>query len=101
MEEDRRFSNRLMKVLCEEWDKVNPDPWDTVNLNTLRSDTIYERLVNEGTEVPDDAMYEVIEDLKAGALIRATYIQNRDARHQHGNWTITWVDYDGLCDLLS
>ena len=40
MEEDRRFGNRLMKVLCEEWDKVNPDPWDTVTLNTLRSDTI-------------------------------------------------------------
>ena len=57
--------------------------------------------MNEGTEVPDDAMYEVIEDLKAGALIEATYIQSRDARHQHGNWTITWVDYDGLCDLLS
>ena len=93
MEEDRRFSNRLMKVLCEEWERVNP--------NTLHSKTIYERLVNEGTEVSDDAMYKVIEDLKAGALIEATYIQSRDARHQHGNWTITWVDYDGLCDLLS
>ncbi len=37
--EDRRFRNRLVAVLCEEWEKATPGP--------LPSEAIYERLVGE------------------------------------------------------
>ncbi|MDP8973347.1 MAG: hypothetical protein M3N45_09285 [Actinomycetota bacterium] len=87
--EDQRFRNRLVAVLCEEWEKATPGP--------LPSEAIYERLVGEGTEGEEGAISAVLEGLTNAGLITTTARHDRAARRKHGDWVISGVRTDLLC----
>jgi hypothetical protein len=87
--EDRQLKNRFMDVLCEEWEKASPE--------ILGSETIYERLVSEGTEVPDGALNEFLDGLRGEGLITAAGFHDREAVRKHGGWAISGVRTDLLC----
>ncbi len=87
--EQRRLNNRIIDLLCEEWEKTAP--------NTLASETIYERLLQEGEEIPDHAMDVLLGTLKRNGAIRGTAVHDREAARTHGGWYITGVNTGSLC----
>lgn len=84
-----------IKALICEWSKrveegLEPD-------NYLESDTIYERLVSEGVEVPDHAMSEILVELASSGQIKLTMDSRRSAEpRKYGSMTIHKVSRE-LC----
>ena len=89
MEEARRLRERIVEVLCEEWEKARP--------GILQSETIYERLVAEGEEVPDGMINEILTALNNTGAIRAGGLHGREEIRKHGAWAISEVRADLLC----
>ncbi len=86
---EQRLGDRIVDVLCEEWEKARP--------GILQSETIYERLVAEGEEVPDGAIDEVLTALKNTGAIGAAGMHDTEAVRKHGAWAISKVRTDMLC----
>lgn len=57
----------------------------------LRSEDIYDKLIQAGVEVPDMAMCGVLDKLRKEGLIKGSRYHNRDAVHKHGAYSIMWV----------
>ncbi len=87
---DESLEDRIIEVICEEWEKVAPD--------TLKSKTVYERLVAEGEHIPDYAMEETLKNLHDGGLIRAPGLHDTEAARKSSGRVITWVSTEGLCE---
>ena len=63
------LGGKIKAIICE-WSKrvkegTEPDSY-------LQSATIYERLINEGVEVPDHAMSEILVELAKNGQIKLT-----------------------------
>jgi hypothetical protein len=83
-----KLSDKVIEILCAEW---RPGV-------SLRSSEIYTRLIEDGVEVPDYAMSEVLEALNGGGLIKVPFDRpGEDAKRRHGDLTITYVD-PHLCE---
>lgn len=82
----REFTQYVVSIICSEW----------VRGSSLESSRIRELLDDQGIEVPDYAMSDVLEGLKG--LIRVPFRRhNEEARRKHGDFTIRGVD-PLLCD---
>ena len=87
MGEDLR--QKIIDIICEEW--PTPDGY-------LQSATIYERLINEGVEVPDRAMSAVLlRQAEDGRITLAVDTSHADDEvRRHGAMTIHHVSPE-LC----
>jgi hypothetical protein len=88
------LGGKIKAIICE-WSKrvkegSEPD-------QSLKSSTIYERLIGDGVEVPDHAMSEILVELAQGGQIKLTMDTkpSRDPR-KYGSMTIHSVGPD-LC----
>ena len=83
------FTRRAVEILVEEWERwwSKPPPKDYP-----KSDAIYERLVAEGWKVPDYALDELWEHLRAREQIKGSGWLGSDGWRMHGNWTFMGVN---------
>lgn len=81
---DRRLNNRIIDVLCEEWSKKSPTA-------LLESKTVYDRLVEEGEQVPDYAMDQLLSTLHKTGAISGSAVHDREAARTYGGWYISGV----------
>jgi hypothetical protein len=88
------LGGKIKAIICE-WSKRAKE--GTEPHEYLESATIYERLMNEGVEVPDHAMSEILVELAKGGQIKLTMDSrpSRDPR-KYGSMTIHSVGPD-LC----
>ncbi len=72
--------SQIIEIIRSNW------PNDTA---TLTSDTIYQQLLEQGVNVPDGSMLEVLEYLKRLGLIRVDWPLHSAAARIHGGVTIS------------
>ena len=88
------LGGKIEAIICE-WSKrvkegTEPDSY-------LQRATIYERLINEGVEVPDHAMSEILVELAKDGQIKLTFDTRRsDEPRKYGSMTIHKVSSE-LC----
>ena len=88
------LGGKIKAIICEWWNVVGEGSEPTEH---LESSTIYELLKNEGIEVPDHAMSEILVELAKGGQIKLTMDsrRSRDPR-KYGSMTIRSVSPE-LC----
>jgi hypothetical protein len=87
----RELAEKVRKVICEEWQDAG---------GSLYSAVIYQRLLEEGVEVPGYQMSAVLNAFKVGSLITASPAkpsQREESVREHGDFLITSVHSD-LCN---
>jgi hypothetical protein len=85
----RELADKVREVICEEWQGAG---------GSLYSATIYQRLLEEGVEVPGYQMSAVLNAFKVGSLITASLrTQREEDVREHGDFLITSVHSD-LCN---
>ncbi len=85
----RELAEKVREVICEEWQDVQ---------GSLYSAVIYQRLIEEGVEVPGYQMSAVLNAFKVGGLITASpRTQREEEVREHGDFLITSVHSD-LCN---
>lgn len=81
----------MMPVICEEWDSSSP---------RLHSSVIYERLVEDGEEIPDWAMADALDRLNGWFITpyisrRPSHVESEAAEfRKHGDMTVGDVNGD-------
>ena len=87
------FTRRAVQILSEEWER-----WSETSppKEYLKSKVIYERLVAEGWDVPDNALNDSWETEQ----IRGPRFLGRDGWRMHGNRRFMWVNPGILDDTL-
>ena len=79
----------VREVICEEWQGAG---------GSLYSAVIYQRLLEEGVEVPGYQMSAVLNAFKVGSLITASLRTQREEEvREHGDFLITSV-HSALCN---
>ena len=86
----RELAEKVREVICEEWQGQG---------GSLYSALIYERLLEEGVEVPGYQMSAVLNAFKVGSLITASLRTQREEEEvrKHGDFLIKSVHSD-LCN---
>jgi hypothetical protein len=85
----RELAEKVREVICEEWQGAG---------GSLYSAVIYERLLEEGVEVPGYQLSAVLNAFKVGSLITASLrTQREDEVRRHGDFLITSV-HSELCN---
>ncbi len=85
----RELSEKVREVICEEWQGQG---------GSLYSALIYERLLEEGVEVPAYQMSAVLNAFKVGSLTTASLRTQREEEvRKHGDFLIKSVHSD-LCN---
>jgi hypothetical protein len=87
----RELAEKVREVICEEWQGAG---------GSLYSAVIYQRLLEEGVEVPGYQMSAVLNAFKVGGLIAASpakLTQREEDVREHGDFLITSVHSD-LCN---
>jgi hypothetical protein len=85
----RELAEKVREVICEEWQGAR---------GSLYSAVIYQRLLEEGVEVPGYQMSAVLNAFKVGGLIAASLrLQREEDVREHGDFLITSVHSD-LCN---
>jgi hypothetical protein len=62
-----------------------------VGHQNIDSSEIYDKLIQRGIDIPENAMGEVFDSLKRRGLIRGIGKMNREEALRHGAYSITWV----------
>lgn len=70
----------VYRAIEDEWDNTRPPG----GVGTTDSETVYNRLVSEGVEVPTGAMNEILQDFHARGLIRGPGYHDRQGIQVHG-----------------
>ena len=80
------LGGKIKAIICEWWKLVGQGTEPPENLESF---TIYELLINEGVEVPDHAMSEILVELAQGGQIKLT-MDSRPSRNprKYGSMTI-------------
>jgi hypothetical protein len=91
----KTFERRAVEILLEEWERWLEKP---IPKNYLRSEPVYQRLVDKGWNVPDYDLDTLWKKLKAMEQIRGTGFIGRTQWAKHGNWQFRWVNPDILED---
>jgi hypothetical protein len=86
----RELAEKVRLLICEEWQGAG---------GSLYSGVIYQRLLEEGVEVPGYQMSAVLNAFKVGGLIAASLRTQREEEdvREHGDFLITSVHSD-LCN---
>ena len=85
----RELAEKVREVICEEWQGSG---------GSLYSGVIYQRLLDEGVEVPSYQISAVLNAFKVGDLITASLrTQREEDVREHGDFLITSVHSD-LCN---
>jgi hypothetical protein len=85
----RELAEKVREVICEEWQGAG---------GSLYSAVIYQRLLEEGVEVPSYQLSAVLNAFKVGSLITASHSPQREEDvREHGDFLITSVHSD-LCN---
>ena len=88
----RELAEKVREVICEEWQGAG---------GSLQSAVVYERLLEEGVEVPDYQMSAILNAFKVGGLITAPPGPQREEDvRKHGDLLIRGVSSD-LCNSSS
>jgi hypothetical protein len=88
----RELAEKVREVICEEWQGAG---------GSLQSAVVYERLLEEGVEVPDYQMSAILNAFKVGGLITAPPGSQREEEvRKHGDLLIQSVSSD-LCNSSS
>jgi len=90
----RELAEKVREVICEEWPSAG---------GSLESAVIYQRLFEEGVEVPGYQMSAILNAFKVGGLIAAplaTLPQREEDVRKHGDLLIRGVSSD-LCNSSS
>jgi len=86
------LAERVRQVICEEWQGAG---------GSLESAVVYQRLVEEGVEVPGYQMSAILNAFKVGGLITAPPGPQREEEvRKHGDLLIQGVSSD-LCNSSS
>ena len=82
------LAEKVREVICEEWQGAG---------GSLQSAVVYQRLLEEGVEVPDYQMSAILNAFKVGGLITAPPRPQREEDvRKHGDLLITCVS-PNLC----
>ncbi len=85
----RELAQKVREIICEEWQGAG---------GSLYSAVIYQRLLEEGVEVPGYQMSAVLNAFKVGSLITASLRTQREEEvREHGDFLITSV-HSALCN---
>ncbi len=85
----RGLAEKVREIICEEWQSAR---------GSLQSAVVYQRLLEEGVEVPDSQMSAILNAFKVGGLITAPPRPQREEDvRKHGDLLITGVRSD-LCN---
>jgi hypothetical protein len=85
----RELAEKVREVICEEWQGAG---------GSLYSAVIYQRLLEEGVEVPGYQMSAILNSFKVGGLITASLRTQREEEvREHGDFLITSV-HSELCN---
>ena len=85
----RELAEKVREIICEEWQVAG---------GSLYSAVIYQRLLEEGVEVPGYQMSAVLNAFKVGSLITASLRTQREEEvREHGDFLITSV-HSALCN---
>ena len=86
----RELAKRVREVICEEWEDAG---------GSLESAVVYQRLLEEGVEVPDYQMSAILNALRVGGLITVWLRPQRGEEEvrKHGDLLITGLSPE-LCD---
>ena len=85
----RQLAEKVREIICEEWQVAG---------GSLYSAVIYQRLLEEGVEVPGYQMSAVLNAFKVGSLITASLRTQREEEvRKHGDFMIKSVHSD-LCN---
>jgi len=89
----RELAEKVREVICEEWQSAG---------GSLQSAVVYQRLLEEGVEVPSYQMSAILNAFKVGGLITAPPCSQREEEEvrKHGDLLITSVSSD-LCNSSS
>ncbi len=87
-DDDRELAEKVREVICEEWEGA---------VGSLESAVVYQRLLEEGVEVPGYQMSAILNAFKVGGLITAPPgLQREEDVRKHGDLLITGVSSDLL-----
>ena len=90
----RELAEKVREAICEEWQGAG---------GSLESAVVYQRLLEEGVEVPGYQMSAILNAFKVGGLIAAPLAklpQREEDVRKHGDVLITSVSPD-LCNSYS
>ena len=88
----RELAEKVREVICEEWQGAG---------GSLHSALVYQRLLEDGVEVPGYQMSAILNAFKVGGLITAPPgFQREEEVRKHGDLLITSVSSD-LCTSSS
>ena len=86
--DSRELAEKVREVICEEWEGA---------VGSLESAVVYQRLLEEGVEVPSYQMSAILNAFKLGGLITAPLrSQSEEEVRKHGDLLIRGVSAD-LC----
>jgi hypothetical protein len=86
----RELAEKVRKVICEEWKRAG---------GSLESAVVYQRLLEEGLEVPNYQMSAIFNAFRVGRLITVLHRPQREEEvRRHGDLLISGVSPD-LCDF--
>jgi hypothetical protein len=88
----RELAEKVREVICEEWQGAG---------GSLQSAVVYQRLLEEGVEVPGYQMSAILNAFRVGNLIMAPLGPQREEDvRKHGDLLIRDVSFD-LCNSSS
>ena len=88
MHDARELAEKVREVICQEWEGA---------AGSLQSAVIYQRLLEEGVEVPGYQMSAILNAFRVGGLITAPLRpQSEEEVRKHGDLLIKGVSLD-LC----
>jgi hypothetical protein len=87
------LAEKVREVICEEWEGLGGRGG-----GSLESALLYQRLLEEGVEVPDYQMSAILNAFRVGSLITVLLRPQREEEvRKHGDLLISGVSPD-LCD---
>jgi hypothetical protein len=93
-EELEELEQKIIDIVCEERPSLG---------NRLESSTIHDRLVEEGTELPDYAMADALDGLKGALSFFLGGPQNpnvdTETVRRHGGITIVGIKFPEICNV--
>ena len=90
----RKLADKVREAICEEWREVAAE-------GSLESAVVYQRLLEDGVEVPGYQMSAILNALKVGGLITVPLPpQSEEEVRRHGDLLIRGVS-PNLCDSCS
>ena len=77
-----KMEKLVVKIICDLWKQSN---------GLLNSEDIYERLISDKVNVPENSLNEIFIRLENQGYIKCIKFHNRDEVIKHGALTIKWI----------